>query len=396
MHPRSRIPGSGGAIVREVAIAGVGYTDFTRASGKSVLELATEAALGACGDAGMPTSAVDGIASFMVSNDSENCEALATALALPGLRYVMDCNGAGQSPCHLVGNATMAIATGAADAVLVFRALNGRSGVRVGASKFAGKSAPYRYPIGYNAYMMYIAMWAQRFLHETGQTDEDLAGVAIAQREYAMSNERAILRKPLTLDDYYNSRRVVDPFRLPDCTTEVDGSCAVLLTTLDRARDLKHPPAVVAAHAYRTGARPGLDIGNHTMIEDYTHNFTALLREDLYRQAKIQASEVNFAQIYDCFTSTVLMGMEGLGLCERGESGAFVRAGETRLDGALPINTNGGLLSEGYIHGMNTIVEAVLQIQGRGGDRQVPTHEIGVVTSGALLDGSALVLAADR
>lgn len=382
--------------MRKVAIAGVGYTDFSRESGRSVLELATEAALGACADAGAPTGAVNGIASFMVSNDSENCEALATALALPELRYVMDCNGAGQSPCHLVGNATMAIATGAADTVLVFRALNGRSGVRVGASKFAGKSAPYRYPIGYNAYMMYIAMWARRFLHETGQTDEDLAAVAIAQREYAMANERAILRKPLSLDDYYNSRKVVDPFRLPDCTTEVDGACAVLLTTLDRARDLQHPPAVVAGHSYRAGGRPGLDIGNHTMIEDYTHNFTDLLRDDLYGQAGITASDVDFAQIYDCFTSTVLMGMEGLGLCERGESGAFVRDGRTRLTGSLPINTNGGLLSEGYIHGMNTVVEAVLQLQGRGGGRQAPRHEVGVVTSGALIDGSALVLTADR
>jgi acetyl-CoA acetyltransferase len=382
--------------MREVAIAGVGYTDFSRDSGRSVLELAADAALRACEDAGLPTSAVDGIASYMVSNDSETCEALATALALPGLRYVMDSNGAGQSPCQLVGNATMAIATGTADTVLVFRALNGRSGVRVGASRFAGKSAPYRYPIGYNAYMMYIAMWARRFLHETGQSDEDLAAVAIAQRAYAELNGNAILRRPLTLDDYYDARMVVDPFRVPDCTTEVDGACAVLLTSLDRARHLKQPPAVVAAHAYRAGARPGLDIGNHTMVDDYTENFTALLRDDLYRQAGITAADVDFAQIYDCFTSTVLMGLEGLGLCRRGESGSFVRAGETSLDGSLPVNTNGGLLSEGYVHGMNTVVEAVLQVQGRGGARQSPRHEVGLVTSGALVDGSALVLAADR
>lgn len=382
--------------MREVAIAGVGYTDFSRASGKSVLELATVAALNACADAGLPTSSVDGIGSFMVGSDSETCEALATALALPGLRYVMDCNGAGQSPCHLVGNAAMAVATGAADSVLVFRALNGRSGVRVGASKFAGKSAAYRYPIGYNAYMMYIAMWAQRFLHETGQTGEDLAAVAIAQRAYAVLNERAVIRTPLTLDDYYNARRVVDPFRVPDCTIEVDGACAVLVTTLERARDLQQPPAVVAAHSYRAGARPGLDIGNHTMIEDYTHNFTGLLRDDLYRQAGIGASDIDFAQIYDCFTSTVLMGLEGLGLCDRGESGAFVRAGETGLNGSLPVNTNGGLLSEGYVHGMNTVVEAVLQIQGRGGNRQSARHDVGVVTSGALVDGSGLILTTDR
>ena len=381
--------------MRKVAIAGVGYTDLSRNSGRSVLELATEAALSACADAGLPVSSVDGIASFMV-NDSEPCEAVATALALPGLRYIMDCNGAGQSPCQLVGNATMAIATRAADHVLVFRALNGRSGVRVGASRFAGKSAPYRYPIGYNAYMMYIAMWARRFLHETGQDDRDLAAVAVAQRAYAELNERAVLRTPLTYDDYFASRRVVDPFRLPDCTTEVDGAVAVLLTSLDRARDLRHPPAVVASHAYRAGARPGLDVGNHTMVDDYTRNFTALLRDDLYAAADVSATDIDFAQIYDCFTSTVLMGLEGLGLCGRGESGAFVREGGASLGGSLPVNTNGGLLSEGYVHGMNTVAEAVLQVQGRGGARQAPRHDVGVVTSGALIDGSALILTSDR
>jgi acetyl-CoA acetyltransferase len=132
------------------------------------------------------------------------------------------------------------------------------------------------------------------------------------------------------------------------------------------------------------------------MVEDYTRNFTSLLREELYGRAGIQASDVNFAEIYDCFTSVVLMGLEGLGFCERGGAADFVRAGETSLEGRLPTNTHGGLLSEGYLHGMNTVLEAALQIQGRGGNRQSPKHEVGVVTSGALADGSALVLTADR
>ena len=105
---------------------------------------------------------------------------------------------------------------------------------------------------------------------------------------------------------------------------------------------------------------------------------------------------MQFAEIYDCFTSTVLMGLEGLGLAERGGSGDLVRSGATRLDGSLPMNTHGGLLAEGYLHGMNTVAEAVLQIQGRGGERQVPRHEVGIVTSGALMDGSGLLLTSDR
>jgi acetyl-CoA acetyltransferase len=132
------------------------------------------------------------------------------------------------------------------------------------------------------------------------------------------------------------------------------------------------------------------------MWEDYTRNYTSLLRDDLYRRAGLGPDDVQFAEIYDCFTSTVLVGLEGLGLCKRGESGAFARAGETALDGRLPTNTHGGLLSEGYLHGMNTVAEAALQIQGRCGDRQVPRNEVCAVTSGALMDGSALILTADR
>ncbi len=243
---------------------------------------------------------------------------------------------------------------------------------------------------------MYIAMWARRYMHETGATTEDLASVAIAQRAYATRNERAILRKPLDLETYLDSPMIADPLRAADCTSEVDGACAVLVTSAGRARSLRHPPALIASAAYRAGPRPGLDIGDQLMYSDYTRNFTGLLRDELFGRAGLQQSDVDFAEIYDCFTSTVLFGLEGLGLCERGAAGAFVRSGATGQHGRLPVNTNGGLLAEGYLHGMNTVAEAVLQIQGRGGDRQVPRHEVAVVTSGALVDGSALVLTADR
>jgi len=279
---------------------------------------------------------------------------------------------------------------------LVFRALNGRSGVRVGSGNFAGGAAQYRRPIGYDAYLMYIAMWAKRYLLETDGSDVDLGAVAVAQRAYAELNDRAIQRKPLDIDAYFESPMIAEPFRVADCTAEVDGACAVLVTSLDRARDLRHPPAVIAAGAYRAARRPGLDIGDQLLVDDYTHNFTSMLREELFGQAGVGPEDVDFAEIYDCFTSVVLMGLEGLGFCDRGGAGEFVQSGATALDGRLPTNTHGGLLSEGYLHGMNSVAEAVLQLQGRGGDRQAPKHEVGVVTSGALADGSALVLTADR
>jgi acetyl-CoA acetyltransferase len=381
---------------RVAAVAGIGFSPFSRDSGRSVLSLATEAVAGAVEDAGLNLSDVDGMGSFMVSDDSVLCVAVSSALGMGELRSVLDLQLGGQAPCHLVWQAAQTVARGDAEVVVVFRALNGRSGARVGSMRFAGMGGQYRYPIGYGAYLMYVGMWAQRFLHETGQGPEDLGAVAVSQRAYAEHNERAVRRQPLALADYLAEPFVVDPFRRSDCTVEVDGACAVVVTSLERARDLPHPPAVVASGCYRAGPRPGLDIGDHLLWDDYTRNYTSWLRDELFGRAGVGPSDVDVAEIYDCFTSTVLMGLEGLGLCERGASGAFVRSGACGPGGRLPTNTGGGLLAEGYLHGMNTVAEAVLQVQGRGADRQVPRHEVAVVTSGALMDGSALILTTDR
>lgn len=378
------------------AIAGVGYTPFARASGRSVLDQAVDACAAAITDAGLDRAEVDGIASFMVMHDSVPCVAVATGLALPELRYSLDAQLGGQAPCYAVWQAAAAIATGQAKNVLVFRAMNGRSAARVGSMRFPGLGEPYRHEVGYDAYLMYVAMWARRFLFETGQDEQDLGAVAVAQRAYATSNERAAKRRPLDLAGYLASPPIVDPFRADDCTTEVDGACAVLVTSLERARDMRNPPVVVASGAYRAGVRPGLDIGDHLLWDDYTRNYTSLLADELFGRAGIARADVELAEIYDCFTSTVLMGLEGLGLCARGESGAFVRSGATGITGSLPTNTHGGLLAEGYLHGMNTVAEAALQVAGRAPVNQVAKHDVCVVTSGALMDGSALVLTSDR
>jgi len=380
----------------KAAVAGVGYTSLVRESGRSVLSLAAEACRAAVTDAGLDLAEVDGIVSFSVMHDSVPGQAVATALGLPGLRLGLDLDLGGQAPCYLVALAADAVASGRARNVLVFRALNGRSGARVGTMQFAGMGAPYRYPIGYDAYLMYVGMWAQRFLYETGQGAEDLGAVAIAQRAFAAGNDRALRRRPLTLEDYLGEPFVAEPYRPSDCTVEVDGACAVLVTSLPRARDLRHSPAVVASGSYWAGPRSGLDIGDHLLWDDYTRNYTSGLRDELFGRAGVAPADIDLAEIYDCFTSTVLIGLEGLGFCERGGSGALVRSGATAPGGSLPVNTNGGLLAEGYLHGMNTVAEAVLQVQGRGGGRQVPAHEVCAVTSGALMDGSALVLTADR
>jgi len=357
--------------------------------------LASEACRAAIDDAGLEPGAINGMASFMVLHDSVPCQGVASTLALGELTYCLDMSLGGQAPSFMVMHAAMAVDSGLADAVLVFRALNGRSGIRVGQAPFPGPGAQYRYPIGFTAYPQYMAMWARRFMIETGATYEDLGAVAIAQRRYAETNPRAVIRKSLTMADYFSEPFVVDPFRISDCTSEVDGACALVITSLDSARHLRQPPAIIQGAAYSLGPRSGLDIGDSLLWEDYSRNYTNLLANKLWRSAELQPTEVNFAEIYDCFTSTVLFGLEGLGLVGRGESGSFVRSGATAIDGVLPTNTNGGLLCEGYLHGMNTVAEAVLQIQGRAGDRQVPRHNTCVVTSGGMMDGSAIVLARD-
>lgn len=361
-----------------------------------MLELAGTAVREAVDDAGLSLREIDGIGSFSYLADSVPPEAVATTLGFPQLAYSIEINNGGQTPCALVQEAEMAVTSGRARHVVLFRALNGRSGRRVGSTRIHGGAADYRYPLGYTEYLMYVAMFANRYLRETGQNTDHLGAVAVAERRHARRNSRAVRTKELSLDAYYSSPLIAEPFRIDDCTTEVDGACAVVVTSLDAARDLRHPPAVIAATAYVSGPGTGLDIGDHLFWRDYTRNFTASLPARLYPRAGIDVGDIDTAQIYDCFTSTVLMGLEGLGICERGTAGEFVKEGGIDLEGACPTNTNGGLLNEGYLHGMNTVVEAVLQIQGRAQERQVANAEVAVVTSGALMNGSGMVLTTDR
>jgi acetyl-CoA acetyltransferase len=380
------------AFLGRTAIAGVGYTPFTRRSEKSVLDLAAEACRNAIADAGLDPRAVDGVASFSVLSDSVPSQSVGTVLGLPTQTYVLDLQLGGQAPSFMITHAAMAVDCGLANYVVAYRALNGSSGIRVGSSQFGGPAAQYRYPIGFTAYPQYMAMWARRYMIETGATEDDLAAVPMQQRQYAAANDRAILRTPLTLEQYYATKYVAEPFRVPDCTREVDGACAVLVTSLDNARRLRQPPAVIQGAAYACGPRSGLDIGDGLLWPDYSRNYTSFLADDLWASAALRPADVTFAEIYDCFSSTVLLGLEGLGLVDRGQAGSFVRSGATARGGQLPVNTNGGLLCEGYLHGMNTLAEAVLQIQGRAGARQVPRNDACVVTSGGMMDGSALVL----
>jgi acetyl-CoA acetyltransferase len=356
----------------------------------STLHLATAACEAALIDAGIDPKEVDGIATFMLLADSAPTIAVATALGAREARVLLDSSHGGQAPCYLTWLMARLVEIGEIEVGVVYRAMNGRSGARVGAMEFQGDGGSYRYPIGYGGYASYVAMWANRFLHATGQGQDDLWDVARHQSRQAVANPRATRPVELTKDEYLASPFVVEPFRKWDCTAEVDGGCAIVVTSLERARDLRPPPAVIRSGAYSARSGSGLDIGDHLSWPDYSSNYTSILRDRLFGDAGVVPADIAVAEIYDCFTSTVLMGLEGLGLCERGGGGDLVR----HLDG-LALNTHGGLLYEGYLHGMNTVAEAVLQVQGRAGKVQSDRHDLAVVTSGALTDGSALIIGRD-
>ena len=239
---------------------------------------------------------------------------------------------------------------------------------------------------------MYVAMWAQRFLLETGQGEEDLAAVALAQRRYAVDNERAFKRRPLDLVGYLAAPFVVEPFRASDCTVEVDGACAVVVTSEARARDLRHPPAVIASSAYRAGPRSGLDIGDHLLWDDYTRNYTSHLRDELFGRAGVTPGDVQVAEIYDCFSSTALIGLEGLGIARAGRVGRVRAVGRDRARRHAahehPRRAARRGLPPRHEHGRRG------RAAGAGPRRHPPgaAPRRRVVTSGALMDGSALVL----
>jgi acetyl-CoA acetyltransferase len=203
-------------------------------------------------------------------------------------------------------------------------------------------------------------------------------------------------RVPLTMDAYLESRWIVEPFRLYDICLETDGACAVVVASDDVARSCRTTPVSVLSWGLFGGAGPGLDLGDLLEWDDLTHNYGRGLADGLFGRAGISMSDVDVAEIYDCFTFTILLTLESLGLFAPGEAGAYFESGGGRLGSELPVNTHGGLLSEAYIHGMNTVYEAVEQLRGDAGERQVEDAEVALVTSGAMTIGSGMILGRAR
>ncbi|MCE3288361.1 MAG: lipid-transfer protein [Caulobacter sp.] len=382
----------------KTAVVGIGQTEFSRDSGRSVLSLATEAALKAIADAGLEVSDIEGI--VRCGDDVVTPHTLAAALGARNLTYWADTGPGGVAPCMMMGLAMGAVLSGQAKAVLCFRSLNGRSESRLGGSGRAEAAAVGGAGTGDEFYVPYglmtagqtFALMTQRHMIEYGTTAEQLAAVAMTCRDHAQLTPHAMMRgKPMTLDDYMAARMISTPLRLFDFCLESDGACAVVITSAERAKDLPKPPVLIRAVAggaprdHRTGMMFPV-----VTRDDMTDLGGRRAGERLWNRAGVSPSEVDIAQLYDCFTISVILQLEAYGFCAKGEGGPFAASGAIGRTGSLPINTGGGHLSEGYVHGMNHIVQAVRQLRGEA-DMQIPDAELCLCTGGPLPVGSSVL-----
>lgn len=384
------------ALHRTSAITGIGASEYSRASGRSVLSLAATACQQAVADAGIGYDRVDGILTYGL-NDTVHPHALATALGLPRLGYYANYFGGGNMCVSTVATAAMAIHAGMAENVLVFRAMNGRSSHRLGQVNASGvmraaDEAQYTMPVGWLSYAQYIAMAARRHMIKYGTTSEDFGRVAVTFRANAAKNERAMMRTPITLEDHQNSRWIADPLRLFDVCLESDGACALLVSGAAEARDLKQQPVYLLGAALGGGRRPGYAFDGFFTTEDLADVYAGAIAPGLWESAGLGPDAIDVASIYDCFTFSVLAQLEGFGFCRPGEAAAFVADGGIGLHSVLPVNPHGGLLSEAYIHGLNGVFEMVSQLRGQAGGRQVADPAVGLATGFGVTTGCAVVL----
>ncbi len=375
------------SIKDKVAIVGIGETTYYRRGQAPVSEfqLACEAILKAVDDAGLRVTDIDGFASY--ANERSDATRLAAALGLPQLRFSnMVWGGGGGGGSAAVGNAAAAVAAGYADYVAVFRSLAqgqfGRFGQAAGSRSVSGHAA-YTAPYGLMVPAHWVALRVRRFMHEHKVTQDALAAVALASYHHAQFNPRAVMYgKPLTREAYDRSRWIVEPFHLYDCCMENDGAAAMILTSAERARDLKRKPAYIMAAAQGSGYRAGATVEN---AADYPSSNFKTLAPRLYATAGISPRDVDVVQVYEHFSGAVLISLVEHGFCAPDEVMEFCTFENlTWPDGGLPLNTSGGNIAECYMHGLELVNEAVRQVRGSS-TCQVKDAQVALVASGPMV-----------
>lgn len=397
------------------AIVGVGETTYTRGSGRSTRAMGTIAVRNAMEDAGLKASDIDGMLSYQ-SGDSTFAPMLAGDLGIR-LNFYMDCFGGGSSTEALVGIAIGVIEAGMCNTVALFRSMNGFSQVRIG-----GTGARSAVPVngdalhsrayGWQSAGQMFAPTFMRHMYDYGTTPEQVAMVKVIHSEHASNNPKAYYKQRVTVDDVLSSRFICKPLHLLDCCVETDNATCFIITRADRARDMKHRPALIRSVVGRV-CKPRIDMHyQHGPISRVAGYYG---KDILWPNAGVGPEDVDVTGAYDAFTFTTMLQLEDYGFCKKGEGGQYVSDGTMRLGGKRPNNTSGGHLCEGYTHGMNMVIENVRQLRGEiddscpigpdgkrqhthdyreGGCRQVKDAEISTNLGWAMPGtGSAMVMA---
>ena len=381
------------------AIVGIGQTPFARQLGISETDVAVRAIVAALDDAGLAVRDVDGLCCYDI--ESTGIAGVVATLGLERVRFFSTHSHGGGAYCAVIASAADAIRAGRASVVLAFRARNrgrrssfGRGATEGGRpwEKIEPRIAGFyqwQVPFGVVAPVHEMALIARRYMLDYGATEEHFGAVAVTMRSHAVRNPRALMRQPITLADHRASRWVAEPLRLLDCCLESDGGCAVVLTAMDRARDLRQRPVRIQAAAQCLGP-----------AHHHPHDWFAFERRRwmraaaarLWGEAGLAPADVDVAMVYDHFTPMVLLALEDWGFCAPGEAGPLAARGAFAWpDGQVPVNTHGGQLSEAFIHGFNNLGEAVRQLRGTS-SCQVPDAEVVFVAAAASDPYGALVL----
>ncbi len=386
----------------KACITGVGESKFSRGSGKTELQLLLDASVAAIADAGLTPHDIDGIIGPPLGAAPEH---MAANLGIADMRYATSVHMGGASPVVALQSAAMAVACGVANHVLIPVGWNGFSTnpVRGGGARAETGEAPmpppmpmantvgaYYLPYGATVPVQFYAWLATRHMKMYGTPFEAMGRIAVASRKHAQLNERAMMRgRPLSMQDYLDARWVSYPFRLYDCCLETDAACAVIVSSAERARDLKKPPVYISGvaegHPY-----PADDIPARPDPFVIGLTFAA---PKAFEMAGVTHKDFDFLQVYDCFTYVVMLQIEAMGFCKRGEIKDFITSERIELGGELPLNTHGGLHSEAHVWGTNHIVEAARQLRHECGVGQVKDAQLGLVTGwGDFGDGGLAIL----
>lgn len=384
------------AITDKASIVGIGATEFSKNSGRSEFRLGIEAILAALADAGIDPADVDGMCTYAMENNPES--ELHRQIGGKELRFFSRIEHGGGAACAPILQAVLAIAAGIANVVVVYRAMNERSWYRFGRGTsiqeiptfLNANHFSWYVPAGVSTPAGFVGLVASAYMEKYGATSEDFGRVAVAARDFATSNPNAFFyQRPLTLEEHQQSRLIAEPLRLLDCCQESDGAVAIVITSTERAKDLRQPPVTVKAAAQGCA-------GDQRMTGFYDEDLCRLpglevVARQLYEQSGVGPSDLDCAILYDHFTPYVLMQLEELGICKRGEAKDFVREGQHARNGTLPINPHGGQLGEAYIHGLNGLAEGVRQLRGTSVNQLAEPEHV-LVTGGTGLPTSGLIL----